>query len=456
MNLASPLSITRAWRHQQARTGPLRGAQAGRLATACAALCLLFGAQAAYAVEATWSGFATLGYARSDSDYTYQGSINREGTLLRDSLAAGQVDLTLAPQLSATLQVKVAQSPTAEHRYSAQTAWAFIAWRPSNDWLLRAGRTRLPLYLHSESLDVGVANDMARLPYELYSVSPTNDFDGLFATRTFTLGQRDINVDAYLGQADATARLWLRDGLPPVQAAGAFYKTVQVKVFGLAVGSRDTDLSWRVSLHSTRTRSADGRPLPASFPRVDLGPGIGYWKVDDSQPGPAIASIASFRNRLFSAGAEWQINRDWRIAGEYVDMRQFATELGSESKAGYVAVFRNIGAWTPYVSLARQRSSDTVLGWRLRLTQPSMPSYIPGADQLNAAQRIAGELGYAFDQRSTALGASYAISPTTKLKGEWMRTKVGAASGHFDTPAGQPDAAGLGVNTLTVNVNVAF
>ncbi len=420
-----------------------------------AAWLTLLGSQA-QAFEATWSGFATLGYARSDSPYTYQRFINEDGSFKRDSLVAGQVDLRLNSQWSATAQAKLAPARTNDSGVSANATWAFVAWRPDNDWLVRAGKMRLPLYLHSESLEVGVATDMARLPHEVYSIAPTNDVKGLFVTRSFTVGEHDISLDAYSGRTNVDARLWTRDGAPPFVPAGAYFKTVTVDVSGLLVTGRDPSLNWRLALHTTKTRSTDGVPLPVRFPRVDVGPGIGYWKVSDQQPGPAIETTGPIRNLAFTGGAEWQIDPTWRVASEFVRMYQRDTEVGSDSKAAYVAVFKRLGAFTPYVSLARKRSNDGILEWYRRLMQEQLPAFIPGAAQNNAGQRITAESLYAFDQRSWALGASYALSPTAKIKAEWLRTQVGATSADFNAPAGQPDPQNLRVNTLTVNVSVAF
>ncbi len=410
----------------------------------------------AHAVDANWSGFATLGYTRSDSDYSYQRFINKDGSFKRDSLLAGQLDLRLSPEWSATVQGKLAAATDTDSRWRATAAWAFVGWRPNNDWLLRAGKMRLPLYLHSESLDIGVASDMARLPHETYSIAPTNEYTGLFVTRSFAWGERDITLDAIDGHADVPARLWLRDGLPPQIPAGADFRVVKVHVRGLVATVRDTTLTTRLALLTTNTRSANGAPISVRYPRVELGPGLGYWQVDNSLPGPGVEAVPSVRNVALTAAADWQFGDGWRLTGEYVRMFQRDTELGSDSKAGYLALFKRLGAWTPYVSVARQRSSDGVLGWRERLTTPSLPAFVPGADQINAVQRVAGESGYAFDQRSLALGTSYALSPRAKLKGEWMLTGVGRASNHFDVPSGKPDAGGLRVHTLTVNLNVAF
>jgi hypothetical protein len=427
-----------------------------------ALLALAASALPAAAQELAWSTFGTLGYAQSDRDFTYQRFIDHDGTLQRDSLFALQLDARLGAQWSATVQVKLAPSMKSDRRWDLTPTWAFVAWRPADDWLLRAGRLRMPLYLYSESMDVGVAQDMARLPHEMYSVSPTNDFSGLFVTRSFSLGTREISVDAYTGGSDATARFWTRDGVPPAVPPGPVFHTVHVTISGLILTARDKNLTWRVGAHDASSTNANGQPLVQTFPRVDLGYGMGFWQVDGALPGPGLPTTNRVRNLVLTAGAEWQIDGAWRLAGEYVRMRQRDTELGSDSRAGYLALFRRIGSFTPYLSVARQRASDGVLEWHRRLTGESLPAYALGPDgadavnQINAAQRASGEGMFAYDQRSVALGVSYAISPTARVKAEWMRTHVGAASAHFDTPPGQADAQHMHADTVSVNASVAF
>lgn len=139
----------------------------------------------ALAQDLAWSGFATLGYARSvDAPGRYLRWIDDDGTFDASSVAALQLDARFNPSWSATVQLKAAPSVSSDNRWSVRPAWAFLAWRPDDDWLLRAGRMRVPLYMHSESLDIGVAHSMARLPVEMYSLVPSNEFNGLSASYT--------------------------------------------------------------------------------------------------------------------------------------------------------------------------------------------------------------------------------------------------------------------------------
>jgi hypothetical protein len=146
-----------------------------RLAAAAA---LAATAWPAAALDLQWSGFGTLGYAKSNRPFAWQRSITDEGSFERDTVLGGQLDLRLNPEWSATVQARLAQDEKKDNAWTPTIAWAFIAWRPDNDWLLRAGKFRVPLFLFSETQDIGTSRDMARLPNDSYTLNPVSDFTG--------------------------------------------------------------------------------------------------------------------------------------------------------------------------------------------------------------------------------------------------------------------------------------
>lgn len=419
-------------------------------------LLLAASALPALAQDLSWSVFGTLGYARSDRDYTYQRSIDDSGTFDRDSLLGAQADLRLSPQWSATMQLKLAPSLKRDSQWDLTPAWAFVGWRPSNDWLLRAGRMRVPLYLHSESMDVGVTHDLARLPTEMYSIAPSTDFDGLSAAKTWALGDNELSLDVYSGQITTSARFWLRDGLPPQMPAGQNYVDVKVRSSGLAMTLRGSDGIWRASVLRTATRRKNGENISVRYPFVQLAPGLGYYQVDEAIPGPGMAAIGSIHNTIVTLGFEQNLGSGWRLAGEYARDKQHDTEVGSDTRGGYLALLRQIGRTTPYISFGVLRASQGQLDWYRRLTETQLPPMIPGADMLNAAQRVAAENIYAVDQRSLALGASVALNPSQKLKVEWMRTRIGQVSRLIDTPAGRETPHDTHVDVWSVHYSFSF
>ena len=148
------------------------------------------------------SGFGTVGYARSDQPYTYQRFIDDNGTFWRDTVAGLQVDAKFADKFGATVQFKLAPASNNDNEYKGTVSWAFLSWRPTNDWLFRAGKQRIPLYLYSETVDVGVTYDFARLPTEMYSIISSNDFIGLSFSKTWGAGRRRTCPGRLLGQVN--------------------------------------------------------------------------------------------------------------------------------------------------------------------------------------------------------------------------------------------------------------
>lgn len=428
------------------------------LSRAARRLCLLAASvlpAVAAAQGLSWSAFGTVGYAVSDRPYALQRTIDDGGTFARDSLLGMQADWRLTPQWSATVQLKASQSLRKDRRWDVRPSWAFVAWRPNDDWLLRAGRFRVPLYLHSESLDVGVAHDMARLPAEIYLIAPAAEFEGGYATRSWSFGADEASADAYAGRQRTTARFFLSDGVPPALPAGPVFADITLRSSGLVLTLRQAEGVWRAGLHHSVTRMTDGTPLKVRFPFVPLAPGLGYWRVYESLPGPPIPTVGSISNLVGTLGFERRFGGHWRLSGEFARNLQRDSEVGSDTRGGYLALLRDWGHATPYVSVGRLRSGDTQLAWYRRLTGTPLPAAVPGADVINASQRVAAQSTYVYDQHSLALGSSYAIDARQKLKLEWMRTRIGTYSTMVDSPPGAPVSQAY-IDVWSLNYNFAF
>ena len=72
------------------------------------------------------------------------------------------------------------------------------------------------------------------------------------------------------------------------------------------------------------------------------------------------------------------------------------------------------------------------------------PNDIVAADQVRAQ-----------DQHSLAFGVSYQLSPTQKLKAEWMRVRIGRTSSLVDSPSGG-DISHQNLNVFSMSYNFVF
>jgi hypothetical protein len=406
-------------------------------------------------VDFSVSAFGTLGYARSDQPYTYQRFIDKSGTFMRDSLAGLQVDARFADKFGATVQVKVAPDTVSDNSYEGTVSWAFLSYRPTNDWLIRAGKQRIPLYLYSETVDVGVTYDFARLPTEMYSISPSNDFTGLSFSKNWGVEGGDVSLDGYWGKSKADERFWFRDNIPPVQKSGAKFVGLDVEGGGLVLSYKRNEDTYRAGVNRAVFKRRDGGPIPTTYPFITLSPGIGYFQIDASLPGPGVPTTDNVTITVVTLGAEVGLGSGFRVVGEFAHSFVPSTEISAASNRGYVSLLKHADKWTPYVIYAFLRSQPGERNLYNNVNYNMVPDFVPGAVLINASQRAGADGLIAWDQSSWAVGTSYSISATSKVKAEYLRTHIGQMSSLVDGPPGS-NIRDQNINVYSLSYNFVF
>jgi hypothetical protein len=89
--------------------------------------------------------------------------------------------------------------PTQQSGYILTADWLFINYRPTDNWLLRAGRQILPVVLFAEQIDVGFTYLWTRLPVVVYSIDPVKSFSGLLGSYTYFFGDLRVSAAFYGG-----------------------------------------------------------------------------------------------------------------------------------------------------------------------------------------------------------------------------------------------------------------
>ena len=426
---------------------------------------LAFATSQAHAVDYALAGFGTIGYARSDQSFGYQRFINDNGTFKRDSIFGAQLDAKISPQWGATVQAQIVPAENSDSGWQSKFSWAFVSWRPDNDLLFRFGKLRVPLYLSSENLDVGATYDFVRQPTEMYSVSPTNDFTGASFSKNFSLEDgSDLTIDGFWGKSNLNWRFFMRDGVPgfipgspPLQAAGPKFVAVKTEAMGSALTYRKGENILRAGVNQTYTEQADGTPFPVTFPSFTLAPGINLYKVDSQLPfGPTLESKQRVAAPVYTLGMDLNLGHNYRLISEYARRVVTDIKIGPDTQGAYVSLLKSMGAWTPYVTMARLLSKPEPRQLYNGLNNTKLPATAPLSTMLNASQRAAADGVVAYDQSSLTIGTSYALSPTSKLKGELMRVHIGAMSSLIDQPAGSNGISRQDFTVLSLSYNFVF
>ena len=452
----------------------------------------------AEAAELSLSGFGTLGVAKSNQRYNFERFINNGGTIARDSVAGVQADVKFTESVGATVQGKFAPSLKNDSSWDTTLSWAFLSWRPANDLLIRLGKQRAPLYLNSESMDVGVTYDFARLPAEMYSISPSSDYVGASLSKTWNPSLGELTLDGYAGNIGTNWRVYQRDNvqLPgsPMQP-GANFKSISVDSSGFALTLLREEDKYHASVQKQTTAIRPYSPaylslIPAAGFAPVITPGIAQALEAMGMPsaGPAgvgaaataaaaagtlggsvytvlpQAQAASAHSLVYSLGAEINLPKGFRVIGEYGRRKVTNVATGIDTNGGYFALLKDVGAWTPYVSYATIKSSSDLLNQYQSVNSnpgltvaPSPLAVIANgaAAAINASQRVLADGMLAYDQHTLALGTSYRLSPTQKIKFEWARTQVGVASSFVDAPS-FGNVSKQNIDVLSFSYNVVF
>lgn len=392
----------------------------------------------AFAVDWSLSGFGTLGYARSDRSEAYQRFIDDSGTWQRDSKLGAQLDVSWSPRWSMTAQLMAQPAQDDDEGHELHPTWLFAAWRPDNETQLRLGKQRTPLYLNSENLDVGQTYDFVRLPVEMYVLSPSQDLTGLYASRTWQAAGGEFSVEAMYGATTFWSRSHLRD-------LGTRFSAIDAHIGSLVLNWRGERSRIRVGWHHANSRADTDAPV--NYPYLPPG----FYQLS----GTGVPTTERFRNDIFVVGGDVEVAPGWRLVAEAARNLQHDM-VAPGSAAGYLAVIHQQGPWSPYAALSRLVST----GRGAQLVRALDATVLPGTDeqsqQLNASQRIAADAYPTYAQTSLALGTAYALSPRTRLKAEWLQTRIGWRSSLLDSPAGGATLHDLGVRVWSFNYNFTF
>jgi len=398
----------------------------------------------ASAVDMTWSGFGTLGFAQSNQPYPYLRFIDDGGTFKSDSLLGAQLDLKFDQHWGAAIQAKLAPSDSSDTEWNAFLSWAFVSWRPVDDILVRVGKLRVPLMLNTENSDVGATYDFARLPVEVYSMAPTTDFVGFSVSKSWLGADMEWTLDGYYGEAKNYTRYYGREARDGVSAPGSWFEKLDIKSGGLVLTARSLDNMFRAGIHEAYASQPGG--TIADIPYVSIAPGLGIYDLASGR------SVEHLRIPFQNVGTSILLPGDVRLTSEYARVKVNSASSGLSRWGAYFAISRQFGVWNPYVYYAKTKSTDASLSLYQSVNgnvNPMLPTAV------NNYQKTSADIISPYDQWTAAVGTSYRVTPRSLIKSEWSQTHTGEVSSFVDAPSGG-DSANKRINVFSLSYSFSF
>lgn len=150
-----------------------------------------------------FNGFGTLGFTHLGGEadgrsYGMQGQTTDSWRGDELSKLGAQLQYGLTDALDVTAQVLT----KAQHdSWEANLEWLYALFQATDRLVLRGGRLRNPVYMYSETLDVGFTYPWLRLPDEVYYQVQISNYEGVDAIYTFPLSYGSVSLQANAGQA---------------------------------------------------------------------------------------------------------------------------------------------------------------------------------------------------------------------------------------------------------------
>lgn len=323
----------------------------------------------------TFGGFGTLGASRSSTDdahYLREQNqplgVARDFTFRLDSRLGLQVNGALSDTLRATVQV------VSKYRYdktwTPDISWALLAWSPTPDLQVRAGRVGFDVFMDSDSRDVGYSFLWARPPVEYFGGLPVSHLDGLDVAHSFALGDATtLRLKVYGGTASEKMPA---GGEEPLDFGGSRL------MGGLIEG---TSGPWRARLGFARFEPHRNFPAPVA----DLQSGLRFFASALGDPRLAKAAddlnFAGHHVGYYSAALSY----DQDGFQSQVALARFKTDMviSPDSWSGFVSVGYRVGKVVPYLAFGRLVSSRPPLDLG---SLPFVPA--PEAQSLVAGLRL--------------------------------------------------------------------
>lgn len=170
------------------------------LAAACLAAAPAFALEQG---EHRFNGFGTVGFTHlggEDDGRSYGVQSQTNDSWRGDQLSkfGAQLSYGITDTVGVTVQ---ATAKAQQDEWKANLEWAYLSWQTNDQLMLRAGRLRSPVYMYSESLDVGYSYPWLRLPDEVYSQVQVTSYEGVDAVYTVPLSYGSVTLQVAGGQS---------------------------------------------------------------------------------------------------------------------------------------------------------------------------------------------------------------------------------------------------------------
>lgn len=196
------------------------------------------------------NGFVSAGATRTSAKKNYQipghGSVGNNFNFNTLSLLGVQLTAKLYKGLSVVGQVVANGDDTnGNTAYSVNLDYGFVRYAINDKYQIRAGRFRLPVFLYSQTQEIGYTYPWVTLPNEVYRIVPFSNMNGFDTIARYSLGNSwNVSVQPYVGSSRSEFDLY-NSSLPSDTFTVPTAKFQENSLIGVVVGASNKYVTLR-------------------------------------------------------------------------------------------------------------------------------------------------------------------------------------------------------------------
>jgi hypothetical protein len=149
--------------------------------------------------DVDFHGFMTSGVSKTTSPYLYADGLDKNYNFTYDTKLGFNVTKRINEKLELSAQY-LSQFTLLQPRVDVD--WAFISYYATDNFTLKLGKHRLPIWLSSDLSEIGRTYPWVRPPLEVYEMFPVRAFNGLVGVYDLPLGPLELSTNAFVGNTE--------------------------------------------------------------------------------------------------------------------------------------------------------------------------------------------------------------------------------------------------------------
>lgn len=303
--------------------------------------------------EALINGFGTAGVSHLGGEDVVRGygvSGQTKDSWRGDQLSKFGAQLTYGVTDTLGLTLQTTAKAYADE-WKANLEWAYLSWQSTDNLMVRFGRLRTPMYMYSESIDVGFSYPWLRLPDEVYSQVQLSNYEGADLLYNLPLSFGSATFQVAAGQAKGREEFYYDDQ----------FDVDYSKIFGASVILATNEFG----------------TFRLGYVEADIETEIAGSFIDvfGSPSSATLLALDKDKGKFTSVGYQYD-NGTWLTANEWTSLTVENDSVGS-TEAFYLMGGRRLGDFLAHVTYSQLDEDDgRQNSWTFGLNYNVLPNVV--------------------------------------------------------------------------------